>query len=99
MSGLKNSRSDLWNIFFEDILRGGESGRDFYFNHPGWFGDWKGEYVCVDGLQRITAVLRFLNNEIPVFGHYFNEYEDALPMRLHFQWHINDLQTNEEVLN
>jgi len=84
--------------FVEYILKGGETGRDLYFNHEGWFRDWKGEYVCVDGLQRITAVSRFLNDEIPVFGCYFHEYEDGLPMRIMFHWHVNDLQTKEEVL-
>ncbi|MDD4588899.1 MAG: DUF262 domain-containing protein [Parabacteroides sp.] len=84
--------------YIEYILRGGESGRDFYFNHPGWFRDWKGEYVCVDGLQRITAILRFLKNEIPVFGHYRNEYEDSLPFRINFHWHVNDLINKEDVL-
>ena len=84
--------------YIEYILRGGTSGRDFYFNHPGWFRDWKGEYVCVDGLQRITAVLRFLKNEIPVFGHYRNEYEDSLPFSVNFHWHVNDLQKKEDVL-
>jgi uncharacterized protein with ParB-like and HNH nuclease domain len=84
--------------YVEYILRGGQSGRDFYFNHQGWFRDWKGEYVCVDGLQRITALLEFLNDKIPVFGHYLREYDEALPMRIQFQWHINDLQNKADVL-
>jgi len=84
--------------YIEYILRGGESGRELYFNHPGWFKDWKGEYVCVDGLQRITAILRFLRNEIPVFGHFRKEYEDSLPSRINFHWHVNDLQKKEDVL-
>jgi len=85
--------------FVEYILRGGESGRDLYFNHKGWFRDWKGPYVCVDGLQRITAIMAFLNNEIPAFGGYLEAYEDALPIRIMFHWHVNDLQDEKEVLN
>ena len=54
--------------YVEFILRGGKSGRDFYFN---WNQD---AYVCVDGLQRTTALQRFVNGEIKVFGQYFEEF-------------------------
>lgn len=84
--------------YIEYLLRGGQTGRDLYFNHPGWFRDWKGEYVCVDGLQRITAILKFLDNELPVFGHFKNEYEDRIPINIFFHWHINDLQDKKDVL-
>lgn len=84
--------------YVEYILRGGESGRDFYFNHQGWFRDWEGKYVCVDGLQRITAILRFLDNEIPVFGHFKDEYEDRIPFNIFFHWHVNDLTDMKDVL-
>ena len=39
---------------------------------PGWNGSIPStqydDLVCVDGLQRITAVLKFMNNEIKIFG-------------------------------
>lgn len=45
------------------------------FNCPGWMGPrWKYQMVCVDGLQRITACLRFLNNEIPAYETYYKDY-------------------------
>ena len=50
-------------------MKGGKSGRDFYFNLN------REEYVCVDGLQRTIALTRFVNNEIKVFGQYFDEFE------------------------
>lgn len=56
--------------YVEFILRGGKSGRDFYFN---WNRDTD-EYVCVDGLQRTTALEKFVNGEIKVFGQYFDEF-------------------------
>lgn len=31
-------------------------------------------YVCVDGLQRTTAFMKFLNGEIKVFDQYFNDF-------------------------
>lgn len=84
--------------FIEFILRGGKSGLDIYCNHPGWFKGWKGDYVVVDGLQRITAVMRFLNNEIKVFGCYLKDIGGNIPIDIFFRWHINDLETKEEVL-
>ena len=85
--------------YCEFILRGGKSARDIYINHPGWMTDWNGDMVLVDGKQRIEAVRRFLHNEIKVFGHYFNEYEDRLPLLdASFSVNVNDLQTRAEVL-
>lgn len=99
-------RGHVWTqeqqiAYIEYIIRGGMSGRDLYFNCPWWhFGGVHGkyrDYVCVDGLQRITAWRAFLNNEIPVFDTYYREFTDRLPtgtMRIH----VNDLKTRREVL-
>ena len=52
--------------YIEFLLRGGTTGRDFYFNCPSWHNSVKAgaydDFVCVDGLQRITVILRFINN-------------------------------------
>lgn len=85
--------------FVEFQLRGGKTGKDLYFNDPR-YNNWDNpyaEYVCVDGLQRLTALLKFLSNEIPVFGHYYSEFEDV-PYDVSMYWHINDLATQKEVL-
>ncbi len=85
--------------YVEFKLQGGASGADIYFNHPGWMGSWKGDFVCVDGLQRITAVMGFLNGEVKVFGRTIGEFEDKLPpMDPRFAVHINNLKTRTEVL-
>lgn len=96
-------RGHVWTeeqqiAFMEFILRGGESGRIVYFNHPGWMGSFEGEFVCVDGLQRLTAICRFFNNEIPAFGHYFGEFEDKLNSLACMKFNVNRLQTRKEVL-
>lgn len=86
--------------FVEFIIKGGKTGRVVYLNHPGWMNDWKtGEagFVCVDGLQRITAFKRFINNEIPIFGHYFREFEDK-PRSITIKININNFETRKEVL-
>lgn len=59
--------------YIEWILRDGESGRDIYFNHPAWDNSYKADMVCVDGLQRLTAIKRFLHNEIKAFDMYYRD--------------------------
>ena len=57
------------------------------------------DFVCVDGLQRLTALRRFIQNEIKVFGSYFCEYTDNLrTLSDTIRVHVNDLKTKEEVL-
>ncbi|MCK4668252.1 hypothetical protein KAU33_15985 [Candidatus Dependentiae bacterium] len=85
--------------YVEYLLRGGSSGREIYFNHPGWMKDWKGDFICVDGLQRITACLAFLNDEIPTGGLLCSEFEDDVRMAdVSLSVNINDLETRKEVL-
>lgn len=89
--------------WLEYFLRGGKSGNVVYFNCPSWHyevkdGDYN-DYVCVDGLQRLTAIQRFIGNEIKVFGSYFKEFED--PRRANqytLKLNVNDLKTKKEVL-
>ncbi len=86
--------------FCEWILRGGKTGRHLLFNCKNWNRGTPYDYELVDGKQRINAVLRYLHNEIPVFGNNFcKDFTDN--MRLtgpDFIWCINDLATREEVL-
>lgn len=101
-------RGHVWTepqqiAFVEFLLRGGKSDRDLYFNCPSWHrqvpeGAYN-DYVCVDGLQRITAIRRFINNEIRAFGSYRSEYTDN-PRILQdtLRVHVNDLKTKREVL-
>ena len=85
--------------YMQYLLRGGSSGREIYFNMPGWMGDFNGEFVCVDGLQRLTACLAFIDNKVPVFGAYISEFEDRLRMsNVNLSVHVNNLKTKREVL-
>lgn len=86
--------------YIEHILKGGKTGKVIYFNHTGWNKDYKGDYVCVDGLQRLTAIQRFMNNEIKVFGIYLDEFEDKKIMlrKIDVIINVNDLKTRAEVL-
>lgn len=97
-------RDYVWNEtqqikYCEYILKGGASGRDLYFNHPGWMTSFEGEYVIVDGKQRLSAALKFFNNEIKIFDTYYKDYEDRLfTTRAMFTWHIATLKTQKEIL-
>lgn len=54
----------------------------------------------MDGKQRLTAALAFLNDEIEVFGgHKYSDFGDRLDMMVvRFRWNVNDLKTKAEVL-
>jgi uncharacterized protein with ParB-like and HNH nuclease domain len=85
--------------YLEWILRGGNSGKELYFNHPNWFKSFKGEMVIVDGKQRIESVLGFLNNKIKVYGYYYKQYEDKLNMLIAgFSINVADLENRSDVL-
>lgn len=85
--------------YVEFILRGGNSSKEIYFNHPNWMGTFEGALVLVDGKQRFEAVRRFMRNEIPAFGTLFKDYTDKIPiLDARFSIHVNDLATEAEVL-
>ena len=86
--------------FVEFILRGGKS-QPICFNHNDWmtFSRKDSEMFCVDGLQRTTALLKFLDNKLPVFGGYIlSEFENFSLWNFDVEININNLKTREEVL-
>lgn len=104
-------RGHVWTeqqqiAFVEFKLSGGQSGDAILFNYPymrkGEIGpDVYKDYVLVDGLQRLTAVDRFLKNEIPAFGKNLNQWEDgAVYVRHEMRWsvYVHELQTEADVL-
>lgn len=100
-------RGHVWTeqqqiAYVEYILRGGTSGKDLYFNKPSWHCKAQTDYddfVCVDGLQRITAIRKFMTNQIRAFGLLLKEFEDE-PRHIttRISIHINDLQYKKDVL-
>ncbi len=98
-------RGHVWTeeqqvAFVEFTLRGGTV-PPFRFNHPNWMGSFKGDFVCVDGLQRITAICKFLKNELPVFGGFLRsdiEGIDTHMRSIDFTISVNTLQTKKEVI-
>lgn len=98
-------RGHVWSIdqqiaFVEFILRGGKTSA-IQFNHPGWMGSFKGEFVCVDGLQRLTALLKFINNDLAVFnGKFLKDFDDPdhLLRKYDIVFRVNNLKSRKEVL-
>lgn len=103
-------RGHIWNeeqqiAWLEYHFKGGKSGNTIYLNNPFWHSikepkenEYK-DYVCVDGLQRLTACQRFIHNEIKVFGSYYKEYGDSMRTLFHMMTlNVNNLKTEKEVL-
>ena len=100
-------RGHVWteeqqSAYVEFLFRGGLTGRDIYFNNPsihmtvpdGCYND----FVCVDGLQRLTALTKFLDNKLRVFGSLYTDFTDSIPLSYTVRFHINDLKSYKAVL-
>jgi len=100
-------RGHVWNIgqqekYIAALLENRIKNADTIFlNCPNWNSGGYENFVCVDGLQRITAVTNFYNNKIKYNDIYFiNDFEDKIAMlRYHLlKININTLKTNKEVM-
>ena len=100
-------RGHVWtkkqqSAYIEFFLKGGKTGNIIFFNDPNWQGEINKKYkdfVLVDGLQRITALLDFLDNKVKAFNCYYQEYKDEMiGTRYPLQFNINNLQSKVEVL-
>lgn len=101
-------RGHVWTeeqriAYLEYILAGGSYGRELRWNSPNWM-NWRNKtsfqpLVLVDGKQRLTSVLKFLNNEVRVYGLLYEKFEDKLCSHSHdFIMFVNNLKTRKEVL-
>lgn len=98
-------RGHVWNEFqqvqfIEFMLKGGRT--TVYLNHPDWMNFTKKsgylDFVCVDGLQRITSIRKFMRSELKAFGECVSEFEKAIIRRADVIININNLKTRKEVL-
>lgn len=99
-------REHVWTgpqktAYVEYILRGGETSRVLYWNHPTWMSGF-GEHdklELVDGKQRLTAVREFLAGEVPAFGRRFGEFTGKLRWTgPSFKMQVASLKTRADVL-
>lgn len=98
-------RGHVWTekqqiAYVEFKLKGGEGSELLFFNCIGWMNSFKGPFVLVDGKQRLQAVSKFMDNELPIFGgYYYKDFEDELhSMYPSFVFCINDLPNMKMVL-
>lgn len=78
------------------VFSGEDSGLDIWVNtyHE------SGDVEVVDGKQRITAVIDFLNNKIQVNGMYWSDFDETyLPDCYRFMWHRMKMKTKSEVIS
>jgi len=87
--------------FMEFMLMGGTTGMDIYFNCSSWQGAYDTPVFVVDGLQRLTAAMAFVRNEIPAFGTYRKDYKGKLRSLSHnrFRFNMLCLKSKRELLN
>ena len=83
--------------YIEFLLKDPSSGKEIYFNHPGWMKNFKGNFVIVDGKQRLDAVLGFFKNEVKAFGYLYKDFVDVIPT-IGLSFNVAVLQTRKEVL-
>ncbi len=99
-------RAHVWTVeqqirYVEFTLRGGRSAKTIMFNKAFWPNhDTSNQpMVLVDGKQRLRAVSRFMNNEIPAFGTLYGDFTGKMRMTdAKFEFMINDLPTRADVL-
>lgn len=98
-------RGHVWTreqqiMYVEYILKGGEASRILYWNHPSWdFPKMDDSMSLVDGKQRITAVLAFLDNKIPAFGHLYSSFEGSLRVSgPDFRMRVSKLTSKKDLL-
>jgi len=100
-------RSHVWTEeqqirFMEFLVRNpnDSKAKSLFFNCRNWRIDYEEEngnvIYLVDGLQRLTAIKRFLNNEIPIYGYYYKEFDSNLFIRrIYLDIYFNTLNRKE----
>lgn len=89
--------------YVEYIIRGGVSAKIVYFNCPHWgnfiIKSTYQDFVCVDGLQRISSFIDFYDNKFPIFnGYYAKDFNSEPILYPSISFRINNLRTKAEVL-
>jgi len=104
-------RGHVWDMdtkikFIEFMLKGGQV-QPLRFNSPVFGGENHAKHsdlpetvVLVDGKQRLTTILDFMANKIPVFGGtHLSDFDkpNLLLMRTDITYNVNKLQTKKEL--
>ncbi len=95
-------RGHVWNeqqqiAYVEFVLRGGLQ-QVIYFNDNQRHSQFKHHYYIVDGLQRLTALHRFVKGEIKALGAYYHEFDKGYLRSIRIPIATNDLATRKQVI-
>lgn len=83
--------------FMEFFLSGGYV-TPLCLNMEGWMRDFGGVFQLIDGKQRLNAIFKFINDELPVFGGYtINKLENFHLRRFNIKLAVNDLPETEAI--
>lgn len=98
-------RGHVWTerqqtAWLEYLLLGGRSGATIYLNHPGWMTSFEGDFVLVDGKQRLETLRAFWEGRVRAFGSYLHEFEDQKRFNrmAEIVLAVHDLPTRGDVL-
>jgi hypothetical protein len=107
-------RGNVWTkkqrvAYMEYLVKGGTASYFIQWNSPviqsayrRGDGDLDNTLILVDGKQRITTALMFLDDEIKVFGHKLSDFEDKwevlMPTSIRFRMCINNLKARADLL-
>lgn len=98
-------RGHVWTkkqkiAFVEYSLKGGTTGKNIYFNCSSWGGGYNTPIYCVDGLQRLSAAIDFIDNKIPAFGTLYKDYEDNIRLTdARFSFHMLKIKSKKDLLS
>lgn len=87
-------------LYLEYLLSGGFSHRQILFNCPSFTSGEGSGMVLVDGLQRLSSILDFLNNKIPVYGTLCDNFldKDRMLRGLGVEFYVAEYKRKEDVL-
>jgi len=106
-------RGHVWTTeqrsnFMEYLIRGGKIFQPIIFNSPVFAGlnkskesDLSDDIVIVDGLQRLTTCLLFIDNKLSVFnGNYLSDFDDPkiILRTIDLRIAVNSIQTKKELV-
>lgn len=100
---------DQQTKFIESMLRNtvGESSLTIHFNNPYYRGDQPKNtdlpngFQCIDGLQRLTAILKYLDGKVYPFGYdinFFNSQYEYSSKYLHVYMAIYSYEKKKDLL-
>ncbi len=97
-------RGHVWtdkqrSSYIEYCLKEGETSRVIIFNCSLWNSGMGNDITLIDGLQRLTSVRKFMNNEVRAFGRYYKDFSGILRYRQgNLKFRMLELQTRADIL-